>query len=143
MCLAEQADLCNSNGIKFCACLPNYALTHGWIELTIRSAVNAVSYCSSLQSLASSSDRYSNGKLVEPNYSGDRSYDDLNKFIEDESAKYASTQLLKAPADDEAVFTTARPNLDGKILELGEDELKEIKGKGPVLVEYFAPWCGQ
>jgi hypothetical protein len=43
----------------------------------------------------------------------------------------------------EAVYNAGRPNPEGKIREVDEDGLEALKSRGPVMTEYFAPWCGQ
>jgi hypothetical protein len=95
--------------------------------------------------------RYSNGQLVEPSYSGDRSYGDLSRWIDTHSHSYAEQQLLKPLLDGrasgqgeaDAVYNAGRPNPEGKIMEVDEDGLQALKARGPVFAEYFAPWCGQ
>ncbi|KAK1920867.1 thioredoxin-like protein [Papiliotrema laurentii] len=85
---------------------------------------------------------YSDGKLVEPSYAGDRSYDDLSNYITEHSNNYASQHLLKSPEQQDTVLTSSRPNVDGKVMHVNEEELDALRAKGPVLTEYFAPWCG-
>ena len=36
-----------------------------------------------------------------------------------------------------------RPNPDGKVLEVDEASLEMLIANGPVLAEFYAPWCGQ
>ncbi|ORY27667.1 thioredoxin-like protein [Naematelia encephala] len=84
---------------------------------------------------------YSNGQPL-PAYSGDRSYDDLAKLIDDQSTLYARGQLLDSKAEQEVVSSGfGRPNPEGKVLEVDESGLEVLIGNGPVLVDFFAPWC--
>lgn len=89
--------------------------------------------------------RYNNGKLVEPGYSGDRSYDHLSSYISEHSQSYAAKHLeaLRSEDGSEAVFKATKPNPEGKVADVDEAGLKALREKGGVLVEYFAPWCGQ
>jgi thiol-disulfide isomerase/thioredoxin len=89
--------------------------------------------------------RYSDGVPLQP-YKGDRSYADLSKYIEEQSTLYARGQpgTVQSSQDAEVVSSGfGRPNTEGKVLEVGERELTVLKENGPILVEFFAPWCGQ
>jgi hypothetical protein len=88
--------------------------------------------------------RYENGKLLKT-YSGDRSYDHLSSFIDEHAQEYAAKQLEPRNPEDgaEAIFKASRPNPDGKVANVDEAGLKALRDQGGVLVEYFAPWCGQ
>ena len=86
---------------------------------------------------------YSNGQAL-PAYAGDRSYSDLSEWIEDQSTLYARGQLLESNEEKEVVLSGfGRPNPEGKVLEVDERSLDVLTGNGPVMVEYYAPWCGQ
>ena len=87
--------------------------------------------------------RYSNGQPL-PAYAGDRSYPDLSSFIENQSTLYARGQLVDSNEEKEVVLSGfGRPNPEGKVLEVDEGSLDVLIGNGPVLVEFFAPWCSQ
>lgn len=87
--------------------------------------------------------RYSNGQPLPP-YSGDRSYPDLSKWIDEQSTLYARGQLLESNEEKEVVLSGfGRPNPEGKVLEVDEGGLDVLVGNGPVLVEFYAPRCAQ
>ena len=113
------------------------------IKLTHRSSAHVVRQTGGL--LCLSNNRYNNGKLVEPSYVGDRSFDHLSTFIDEHSQTYAARHLEGERAEEggEAVFEASRPNADGKVADVDEEGLKALREKGAVLTEYFAPWCGQ
>ena len=86
---------------------------------------------------------YANGQIL-PAYAGDRSYPDLSQWIEDQSTLYARGQLLESSEEKGVVLSGfGRPNPEGKVLEIDERSLGVLLGNGPVMVEYYAPWCGQ
>lgn len=78
-------------------------------------------------------------------YTGDRSHASLSKYIDEQAMLYARGQLLAKDSTEESVVSSGfgLPNPDGKVLEVDEKELEVLKNNGDVLVEYFAPWCGQ
>lgn len=74
----------------------------------------------------------------------DRLYDFLSKWIDDQAVAYARTIVLGT--EDEDTTNNApyrRPNPDGKVVEVNEEQLKAYKEEGPVFVDFYAPWCGQ
>lgn len=85
--------------------------------------------------------RYTDGK-PSPHYTGDRSYEELSKYIDEHAHTYAETILDPAVQSQEA-FVIGPANSEGKVQEVDERGLEALKAEGPVLVEYFAPWCGQ
>jgi thiol-disulfide isomerase/thioredoxin len=78
-------------------------------------------------------------------YTGDRSLADLSRWIDEQSTLYARGQLVTGDRHEEEIVLSGfgRPNPDGKVLEVDEAGLDVVVGNGPVLVEFFAPWCGQ
>ena len=85
----------------------------------------------------------SNGQPL-PAYSGDRSYSDLSNWIDEQSTLYARGQLLESNEEKEVVMSGfGRPNPEGKVLEVDEGGLDVLVRNGPVMVEYYAPWCAQ
>lgn len=87
-------------------------------------------------------DRYKDGQPTQ--YSGDRSYEHLSDYIETSASEYASTQLPMAPSDSDSVtISKGRPNPDGRVMEVDEAGLDAMIRQGPVLVDFYAPWCGQ
>jgi thiol-disulfide isomerase/thioredoxin len=87
--------------------------------------------------------RYTDG--VPSPYSGDRSPDDLSKYIEEHSSIYARAQLPVAPSEPQEVASSGfhRPNPDGVVVEVDEAGLEKATGEGAVLVDFYAPWCSQ
>ncbi|WVO14772.1 protein disulfide-isomerase domain [Cryptococcus depauperatus] len=82
---------------------------------------------------------YTDG-VPSPYYSGDRSYGDLAKYIEEHSTAYAENLL--GPINQQDLLNSSNPNPDGRVLEADEQALEKLKADGPVLAEYYAPWCG-
>lgn len=77
-------------------------------------------------------------------YSGDRSYEKLEEFIDTHSTEYARAQLPMAPSEpDGTIGIRTRPNSEGRVVEVDEKELDGITRQGPVLVDFYAPWCSQ
>ncbi|WVW79859.1 protein disulfide-isomerase domain [Kwoniella bestiolae CBS 10118] len=78
---------------------------------------------------------------AKPHYTGDRSYGDLEKFINEKVAEYSQSHAV-AGSDDQEGSITARPNPDGQVVEIDEAQFEIYKEEGPVMVEFYAPWCG-
>lgn len=78
-------------------------------------------------------------------YTGDRSQSSLSKYIDEQAMLYARGQSLVKDATEASDVATgfSLPNADGKVLEVDEKALELLKSNGNVLVEFFAPWCGQ
>lgn len=77
-------------------------------------------------------------------YSGERTYEKLEEFIETHSSEYARTQLPMAPSESEGGSATrTKPNPEGRVMEVDEKELDVFTRQGPVLVDFYAPWCSQ
>jgi thioredoxin-like negative regulator of GroEL len=77
-------------------------------------------------------------------YSGERTYEKLEEFIETHSSEYARTQLPMAPSESEGgSVSRTRPNPEGRVMEVDEKELDVFTRQGPVLVDFYAPWCSQ
>jgi thioredoxin-like negative regulator of GroEL len=77
-------------------------------------------------------------------YSGDRSYEKLGEFIDTHSSEYAQAQLPMAPSEPDVVSTPRTiPNQEGRVMEVDEKGLDAIMRQGPVLVDFYAPWCSQ
>lgn len=87
---------------------------------------------------------YSDGQALPP-YNGDRSYEDLTRWVDEQSTSYARGQLSAHDQHEEEVVLSGfgRPNPEGKVLDVDEAGLDLMKGNGAVLVKYYAPWCGQ
>ncbi|AFR98909.2 protein disulfide-isomerase domain [Cryptococcus neoformans C23] len=83
---------------------------------------------------------YTDGK-PSPHYTGGRSYEELSNYIDEHAHTYAETILDPAGQSKEALLI-GPANLEGKVQEVDERGLDALKAEGPVLVEYFAPWCG-
>ncbi|WWD16839.1 protein disulfide-isomerase domain [Kwoniella shandongensis] len=83
---------------------------------------------------------YSDGKPL-PHYGGDRSYADLSKYIDEHSSNYAQDVMKVAQVDAEGT-SGVYANPEGKIAEVDEIGLEALRSAGPVLTEFFAPWCG-
>lgn len=99
-------------------------------------------YSLSFGTMAHRVPRYKDGQPSQ--YSGDRSYDNLAEFIESSASEYASAQLPMAPSDSDSVTALrAKPNPDGRVMEVDEAGLDSMIRQGPVLVDFYAPWCGQ
>ncbi|WWC59892.1 protein disulfide-isomerase domain [Kwoniella dejecticola CBS 10117] len=76
-----------------------------------------------------------------PHYTGDRSYGDLEKFINERVEEYTQLRAM-ASNEDDGVSSGEKPNPDGQVVEVDEVQFEEYKAKGPVMVDFFAPWCG-
>jgi thiol:disulfide interchange protein len=49
-----------------------------------------------------------------------------------------------APSEPDVVSAPrTKPNPEGRVVEVDELELDKIIRQGPVLVDFYAPWCGQ
>ncbi|ODO04871.1 protein disulfide-isomerase domain [Cryptococcus amylolentus CBS 6273] len=83
---------------------------------------------------------YVDGK-PSPHYSGDRSYEDLSKYIDEHSNNY-SEQLLLQSSTEQGTSLVGRANEEGLVKDVNPAELEMLKQEGAVLTEYFAPWCG-
>ncbi|WVQ77445.1 protein disulfide-isomerase domain [Cryptococcus sp. DSM 104548] len=82
---------------------------------------------------------YVDGK-PSPHYAGDRSYEDLSKYIHEHSSNYAEQLLLQSSTEQGTL--SGRANEEGLVKDVSPAELEMLKQEGPVLTEYFAPWCG-
>ncbi|WWC87598.1 protein disulfide-isomerase domain [Kwoniella dendrophila CBS 6074] len=78
---------------------------------------------------------------AKPHYTGDRSYADLEKFINEKTAEYTQSHD-NAGADGGEGSVGDRPNMDGQVVEIDQAQFETYKEKGPAMVEFFAPWCG-
>jgi thioredoxin-like negative regulator of GroEL len=76
-------------------------------------------------------------------YSGERTYEKLEEFIETHSSEYARTQLPMAPSEPDGSVSRTKPNPEGRVMEVDEKELDVFTRQGPVLVDFYAPWCSQ
>jgi thioredoxin-like negative regulator of GroEL len=86
--------------------------------------------------------RYKDGQPTQ--YSGERSYEKLEEFIDTHSSEYAQAQLPMAPSEPDVVSAPrTKPNPEGRVMEVDELELDKFIRQGPVLVDFYAPWCGQ
>lgn len=84
---------------------------------------------------------YVDGQFEEE-YKDDRGYPILSQWIDDKATKYAQEAVLGLDANEEG-RATKLPNPEGKVVEVNEDALDMYKADGPVLVDFFAPWCSQ
>lgn len=75
----------------------------------------------------------------------DRALPILDGWIEEKALAYARGEM--AGSDDEDSDTKlakkTRPNPEGKVVEVDEAGLDRVIADGPVLVDFFAPWCTQ
>ena len=76
-------------------------------------------------------------------YNGDRTFEDLSKYIEEQSLTYAHEQLQSNEQAVEESTTLATSNPEGKVVELDGDGFAAMRLAGPVLVDFYAPWCPQ
>lgn len=88
---------------------------------------------------------YSDGRFLQT-YSGDRSAEHLTQFIRDQSVAYTSKQSAGEGEESEEYGSRTglgRPNPQGRAVEVDHLGLEQLKMQGPVLVDFYAPWCGQ
>lgn len=89
---------------------------------------------------------YADGQLVGP-YQDDRSFDSIADYIEDQAIPYARGGAISSsstgPSPEVAQSVLGRPNPEGKVIEVDEIGLATMESSGPVLVDFFAPWCSQ
>ncbi|GMK54554.1 hypothetical protein CspeluHIS016_0111400 [Cutaneotrichosporon spelunceum] len=86
---------------------------------------------------------YADGKVVDE-FDDDRAYPILDKWIDTKSLAYARGEPMganKNETEEQRPASLSRPNPKGKVIDVDEVGLKEIKAKGPVFVDFFAPWC--
>ncbi|ORX36460.1 thioredoxin-like protein [Kockovaella imperatae] len=83
---------------------------------------------------------YSDGTALS-SYTGDRSFEDLSRFIEQHSATYVQDHLKATETGSEQNSSASSHNQDGKVVETDGDGLVALKSAGPVLVDFYAPWC--
>lgn len=89
---------------------------------------------------------YADGKEVEI-YSGDRTYQHLNQYIQEHSLNYTREHGKKVAMASQVDITSPRhdgdaPNPSGEVLELDSESLRTLLKSGPAYVEFYAPWCG-
>lgn len=80
---------------------------------------------------------FQDGKKIRE-YAGDRSHDDLAKFVDDAAAEYAKSAVESAPPSPDAPHL----NPDGSVLVLTPDSFEKAIAEGPAFVKFYAPWCG-
>lgn len=112
-------------------------------KLTHRSPNTPVGLIEILTREPSLTHSYSDGHSTP--YSGDRSLADLSRFIDEQSSTYARALLPNAPSQAQEVVASGfhRPNPEGQVAEVDEVELERLIAEGPVLADFYAPWCGQ
>ncbi|OCF58204.1 protein disulfide-isomerase domain [Kwoniella mangroviensis CBS 10435] len=79
---------------------------------------------------------------AKPHYTGDRSYGDLEKFINERVTEYTQNHSVAGKDEQQEGSNGGRPNPDGQVMEIDEKQFEEYKEQGPVMVEFYAPWCG-
>ncbi|KAK8861263.1 protein disulfide-isomerase domain [Kwoniella newhampshirensis] len=79
--------------------------------------------------------------VPQPHYSGDRSHADLSAYIDEHSSTYSQEAMKDAEENAEGAGSRFA-NPVGKIAEVDELGLEALRSSGPVLTEFFAPWCG-
>jgi hypothetical protein len=81
-----------------------------------------------------------------PAFEGERTLVELGKYIDEQATAYARGKALNSDENDaQDVFSSGfgRPNPDGKVIEVTEATLDVLKSNGPVLLDFYAPWCTQ
>lgn len=48
-----------------------------------------------------------------------------------------------APSESDFVSSRSQPNPEGRVMEVDDKGLDAMIRQGPVLVDFYAPWCGQ
>lgn len=69
-------------------------------------------------------------------YDGDRSYEDLTRYINDHVRDYVENSRRDSHSIAEA------PNQSGEVQILDSSTFSGLISEGPVFVKFFAPWCG-
>lgn len=77
--------------------------------------------------------RHQDGKRVGV-YDGDRSYDDLTRYINDHVRDYVENSRRDSHSIAEA------PNQSGEVQILDSSTFSGLISEGPVFVKFFAPW---
>lgn len=78
-------------------------------------------------------------------YAGDRSFENLNDYIEKQSLEYVLEHGKRLATGGKGVDgeSVRGVNEDGEVKELGVESLAQLIKDGPAYVKFMAPWCGQ
>ncbi|KAL1410129.1 hypothetical protein Q8F55_004132 [Vanrija albida] len=88
---------------------------------------------------------YIDGKMV-TEFTSSREFDDVQDFIEKHALNYARNTVMGGSddSDNDTPLKSSefkRTNPSGEVQEVDEAGFNELKSQGPVLVEFYAPWC--
>ena len=75
---------------------------------------------------------------------GNRSQEHLEGYINRKIDQYkrARATIVAAGSEQEVVSRKDAPHADGVVKVLDTDKLDDMAAEGPILVKFYAPWCG-